>query len=147
MSAEKRFRVSGPRVMHETIDGEVILIALDTGTYYSLREAGADVWAGIEQGAAEGEILEALSRRYDASAEEMRPAVRSLLEQLQAEGLVDEAEGGPGGRVELPEAGNGRRPFSAPTLEKHTDMQDLILLDPVHEVDATGWPHAAPDAS
>jgi Coenzyme PQQ synthesis protein D (PqqD) len=133
--------------MHETIEGEVILIALDTGTYYSLRESGADVWAGIEQGAAEGEILEALAQRYDASPEEMRPAVGTLLAELEAEGLVEEAEGGPAGAVELPEAGNGSRPFSAPVLEKHTDMQDLILIDPVHEVDARGWPHAAPDAS
>jgi hypothetical protein len=147
MSAEKRFRVSSPRVMHETIEGEVILIALDTGTYYSLRETGAEVWEGIQQGAAEREILEALSQSYDASPEEMRPAVAELVEQLQAEGLIEEADGGPAGSVELPEAGNGRRPFSAPVLEKHTDMQDLILIDPVHEVDARGWPHAAPDAS
>src|SRR5205823_10884878 len=119
--AEKRFRVRSPRVMHETIEGEVILIALDTGTYYSLRETGADVWAGIEQGAAEGEILEALARRYDAAPEEMRPAVGALLAELRAEGLVEEAEGGPAGALELPEAGNGSRPFSAPVLEKHTD--------------------------
>jgi hypothetical protein len=35
-----------------------------------------------------------------------------------------------------------RRRFQAPRFEKHTDMQDLILLDPVHEVADTGWPHA-----
>ena len=33
-------------------------------------------------------------------------------------------------------------PFVPPTLEKYTDMQDLVLLDPVHEVDERGWPHA-----
>jgi hypothetical protein len=38
---------------------------------------------------------------------------------------------------------NGRIPFQAPALEKHSDMQDLILLDPVHEVGPRGWPHAA----
>jgi len=26
-------------------------------------------------------------------------------------------------------------------VEKYTDMQDLVLLDPVHEVDERGWPH------
>jgi hypothetical protein len=25
-------------------------------------------------------------------------------------------------------------------LNKYTDMQDLLLLDPIHEVDAAGWP-------
>jgi hypothetical protein len=44
-----------------------------------------------------------------------------------------------GGLVEAPPAGVS---FRAPRLEKHTDMQDLILLDPVHEVDPQrGWPH------
>ena len=35
--------------------------------------------------------------------------------------------------------------FEAPSLEKYTDMQDLVLLDPVHEVDQTGWPRQQPD--
>jgi Coenzyme PQQ synthesis protein D (PqqD) len=133
--------------MHETIEGEVILIALDTGTYYSLRETGAEVWEGIQQGAAQDEIVEALSRSYDGSSEELRSAVGELLEQLKDEGLVEEAESGPAAPIDLGEVRDGRRPFRAPVLEKHTDMQDLILLDPVHEVDARGWPHAAPDAS
>ena len=32
--------------------------------------------------------------------------------------------------------------FEAPILQKYTDMQDLLLLDPIHEVDEAGWPHA-----
>ena len=36
-----------------------------------------------------------------------------------------------------------RVPYVPPVLEKFTDMQDLILLDPVHEVSERGWPHAA----
>jgi hypothetical protein len=26
-------------------------------------------------------------------------------------------------------------------LQKFTDMQELLLLDPIHEVDERGWPH------
>jgi hypothetical protein len=29
-------------------------------------------------------------------------------------------------------------------LERYTDLADLILLDPVHDVSEAGWPHAAP---
>ena len=25
-------------------------------------------------------------------------------------------------------------------FERFTDMQDLLLLDPIHDVDETGWP-------
>ena len=37
--------------------------------------------------------------------------------------------------------------FVAPRLETFTDMQHLILLDPVHEVDeGQGWPIPRSDA-
>ena len=37
--------------------------------------------------------------------------------------------------------------FEAPILHKYTDMQDLLLLDPIHEVDEAGWPVARPAVS
>jgi Coenzyme PQQ synthesis protein D (PqqD) len=143
----KCFRVNSPNVIHETIDGEVILIDLKTGTYYSLREAGAAIWEAIDRGAGLDAIAGALEFRYEGSPDEMRDAVRELVGELEREGLIraeqvdgDSAAGQP---VFEPFAGV-RRPFQAPSLEKHTDMQDLILLDPVHEVGAEGWPHPAP---
>ena len=34
-----------------------------------------------------------------------------------------------------------RQPFSTPVLETYTDMQDLLTLDPIHDVDPQqGWP-------
>jgi hypothetical protein len=31
--------------------------------------------------------------------------------------------------------------WAEPVLDKYTDMQELLLLDPIHEVDDAGWPH------
>ena len=141
-----RFRVNSPNVIHETIEGEVILIDLETGTYYSLRHAGAAVWQAIEQGAGEDGIAAELRSRYDGSDEQIHDAVRRLLAELEREGLIraDEGEAAPAAPPSASDNGAGRLPFAAPVLEKHTDMQDLILLDPVHEVGAEGWPHPAP---
>jgi hypothetical protein len=141
-----RFRVNGPNVIHETIEGEVILIDLKTGTYYSLRDSGAAVWQAIEQGAGEDAIAAELQSRYEASDEQIRDAVRQLLAQLEGEGLIRADEGEADPAAAPPAAANGavRLPFAAPVIEKHTDMQDLILLDPVHEVGAEGWPRPAP---
>jgi hypothetical protein len=33
--------------------------------------------------------------------------------------------------------------FVEPALNKYTDMQELLLLDPVHEVSEAGWPSKA----
>jgi hypothetical protein len=141
----RRFRVKSPNVMHETIEGEVIVIDLDTGTYYSLRDASAEIWQAVEIGADEQAIADSLQVRYEASHEDIAAGVARLLDELAGEGLIEPAEEGTA-VPEQPAAAlqqtNGRVPFTEPVLEKHSDMQDLILLDPVHKVDARGWPHA-----
>jgi Coenzyme PQQ synthesis protein D (PqqD) len=141
-----RLRVNSPNVIHETIEGEVVLIDLKTGTYYSLRDTGAAVWQALQNGADADGIAAELRSRYDGSDEQIHEAVRQLLAELEREGLIRADEGAAASAVPPSASDNGaaRLPFSAPVLEKHTDMQDLILLDPVHEVGAEGWPHPAP---
>jgi hypothetical protein len=145
-----RHRVNSPRVMHETIDDEVIVIDLTSGSYYSLRAAGAEIWHAVEHGLAEDQIAEALEARYDGGPAEIGDAVSRLLRELTDEGLIESSNGAGGALpAELSPSARNDRPrerFQPPVLEKHTDMQDLILLDPVHEVDARGWPHAQADA-
>lgn len=138
-----RYRVNSPQVINETIDGEAIMINLATGAYYSLDRVGGDVWTILEQGAAPDDVVTALQAKYDGSTDEMSTGVRTLLDQLAAEELIVEADDA-GGAVPSLEAEGDKVPFSPPRLDKFTDMQDLILLDPVHEVDSRGWPHAAP---
>jgi hypothetical protein len=36
--------------------------------------------------------------------------------------------------------------WEAPKLTVYEDMQDLLLLDPIHDVDETGWPARKQDA-
>jgi hypothetical protein len=140
----RRFRVKSPNVMHETIEGEVIVIDLTTGSYYSLREAAAEIWHSIEQGTDEAGIDEVLQERYEAPPEEIVAAIGRFLDELAGEGLIEPSDGAsaaPSAPAAPPQQVNGRVPFVAPLLEKHSDMQDLILLDPVHEVGPQGWPH------
>jgi hypothetical protein len=144
------YRVNSPRVMHETIDDEVIVVDLSTGSYFSLRAAGAAVWHALDGGLSEEEISDALIARYDGAPEEIATAVAGLLRELTDEGLIVSANGTEEARamaVSLAaQESEPRERFQPPVLEKHTDMQDLILLDPVHEVGAQGWPQAQGDA-
>jgi Coenzyme PQQ synthesis protein D (PqqD) len=142
-----RHRVNSPNVIHETIEGEVILIDLKTGTYYSLRGVGAAIWQGIVAGADGEQIADELRRRYDASEDQTADAVKSLIAELERESLI-RADDGLGDAAQVPIFENGAGPplpFEPPSLEKHSDMQDLILLDPVHEVGAEGWPQPKPE--
>jgi hypothetical protein len=137
-----RYRINSPQVINETIDGEAIMINLATGSYYSLDRVGGDVWALLEASLPVDDIVSRLGRRYDADEDDIRRGVDHLLQRLAAEELVVPCDDGDLDRTASSEPVVAERaPFHAPRLEKFTDMQDLILLDPVHEVDSRGWPH------
>jgi hypothetical protein len=145
MAADMRFGPNTGQVISEVIDGEAVMINLTTGNYYSLNPVGVAVWEAVTGGASVDEAVDVLASRYEGSRDEITAAVESLLDELRREELVVPAEGGrPRTAVPTGEA-EARKPFELPRLEKHTDMQDLILLDPVHEVGDQGWPHVKTD--
>jgi Coenzyme PQQ synthesis protein D (PqqD) len=140
--SELRYRVNYPQVINETIDGEAIMINLATGNYYSLDRVGGEVWALVEASLPLDDLVAELGRRYAAPDHVIRQGVDDLLDRLSREELVvPGAEDEPVLAAPLEPPPAVRAPYKAPTLQKFTDMQDLILLDPVHEVDSRGWPH------
>ena len=78
------------------------------------------------------------------AAGEAHRVVGHVLHELEDERLV-ELDGGPmpgrNGASCGPTAGAGSG--ALPRLRKYTDMQDLLLLDPIHEIDQSGWPNSA----
>lgn len=137
---------TNPQAMHETIDGETIVIDLSTGTYYSLRGTGSEIWNAIVTGASRQTIVETLEGSYVASPGEIASATEAFLSELEAEKLIAQGNGAGPGAEPSPTPSATRSAFEAPKLEKYEDMQDIILLDPVHMVDDQGWPHPAPAA-
>jgi hypothetical protein len=127
-----------PAVVSEAIDGEVIVIHLERGSYFSLRDTAAELWELVEQGCASETIVEAMSARYSsARADEVAREATRFLGELKEEGLVVDADGA---AVEAPDLGSASADFAPPQLEKYTDLQDLIMMDPIHEVEPEGWP-------
>ena len=143
-----RFALSGT-VLHDTIDDEVIVIDLTTGTYYSLRGTAAEVWGLLQRspGMTHEELAQAVVVRYQTNGHDVEAAMTQFLGQLHAEGLVSEVPASPAtpAVAAMVEPSTTPAPeFVAPVLEKYTDMQDLVLIDPVHDVSEAGWPHTAP---
>jgi len=144
-----RLKINEPTIVHENIDGETVILNLDSGNYYSVVDAGADIWGYIEKGAPVSEILPLIRENYACTGNE-EDAVNSFLDNLQQEGLVIAADNKMNASLlsqnwkEQIKAREIKTDFIAPVLSKYTDMQDLLLLDPIHEVDATGWPTVKP---
>lgn len=150
MTLSDRFAVH-PKIVSEIIDGEVIILNLDRGRYYSLTLAGTDTWSAIGRAASGEEIVAELLERYDGDRNDVERAVSALIAELSQEELIvplpagaaaPASDGAP--RLDGP---SGDRPaFQAPALQTYTDMEALLLLDPIHEVDESGWPHQAAPA-
>lgn len=130
-------------MIHETFDDEVVIVDLESGVYYSTDAIAADIWSMILAGSSFEELVEALLTRYTGEPALIQSHTVAFLDRLLAARLIEPTDGPSAGTAALGESGLPRRVFSEPRLEPYTDMQDLLLLDPIHEVDETGWPAAA----
>ena len=144
--SEHTYRVNKPAVSAESFDNEVIIIHFETGNYYSLDAFGTRIWQGLEAGTNRESILRHIAKQFGMKRETAAMQLDRLMEQLLAEDLVRETDETPepwdppfsGEPMEVPE--------SAGTLLKFDDMKELLLLDPIHDVDEAGWPHTRPES-
>jgi hypothetical protein len=138
-----RLRTNSPPVVHETVEGETIVVNLATGSYYDLNATGGYIFGSFEGGSSVAEVADALATGCGADSGVVEAAVQEFAARLLEEELIVPAVNGHGaasvsfGGFEMPDQ------FAEPVLNKYTDMQELLLLDPVHEVSEAGWPSKA----
>ncbi|MEO9965295.1 MAG: PqqD family protein [Reichenbachiella sp.] len=125
-----------PTVSSELFEDEAVIVNLENGNYYSYSGSGIDIWKFLKEGIDRPALNKIFTEKYNfesTAAEEFD----KMVDELLTEGLLIEQEGAatkPANVTFRHEA------FVTPALNKFTDMQDLLLLDPIHDVDATGWP-------
>lgn len=146
MDFDTRFKINAPKVIHETIDGEAIILNLDSGNYYSMDRAGNDIWGLIVKGANAGSIIEWVDKHYDTNGADVSNVLPQLIDQLIDEGIIipdQENSAVSITETDVPYASEHteRMSFVMPVLNKYSDMEELLLLDPIHEVDEMGWPN------
>ncbi len=135
------YRVNSQDIMHETIDGEVVIVNLDSGAYYAFDGSGEYIWDRLSRdGASQEQLVAELQPRFRTPARDIIEGVENFLAQLLDEALIVVAQDGgaaaPATAFDAPAA-----EFVAPKLSKYTDMEALLLADPIHEVEPAGWPN------
>lgn len=152
MSELTHVRINAPQIVHETIDGEVVIVNFGNGTYYSLVDTGGVVWQSIEAGLGIEGITDELLRRYSADRSEVERGVRELIAEMIKEEIVlpggadAAASANPSAPLQS-DPSERRTDFAQPVLQRYTDMEGLLLIDPIHEVADSGWPNRKPDLS
>ena len=138
--APRRYALNAPPNVGEIIEGEVMVINLDSGVYYSITGAGAAAWPMLLGGATAREIGNALARHYGIDAVTAERDVDAFVERLVGEEILRPlADGAAAAGVAVPED-VATAPYSGFGFERFEDMQALLVIDPVHEVGDFGWP-------
>lgn len=142
-SDEQYFECNTPSVIYERFEDETILINLDAGHYYSIDPLGAAIWQLLNRPLPLDRVVEIVSARYASSGASVGEAVRDFVARMRDEGLIRVRRQPPPESVsDVPSLELGAT-FSPPVLAKYDDMQEMLLLDPVHDVAEAGWPAAA----
>jgi hypothetical protein len=131
-------RPNRPTVICEVFEDEVVAINLETGAYFGMSDIAREVWRLAESEMPLDDIIAHLAERYSKEPERIAADLASFTSSLLEHGLVVEAPAdgsAPAARFTGP-AGS----WEAPKLAVYEDMKDLLLLDPIHDVDETGWP-------
>jgi hypothetical protein len=138
------YRVNEPDVIHQLFDREVVVVDLRNGSYYSLSESGGTAWLAFGSGGAlVDDVATLLTTLYAIPPDVSARDLRAFINELTARDLIVACPSA-ASFVDTAPAATPAATYSPPELRSYNDLQELFLLDPVHEVDATvGWPHAA----
>lgn len=127
-----------PEIASEIFDGELVIANYQSGLYYSISVEGSWIWQGLAHGLTAPQIAQWLSGHFGSQAAELQALVEDFISRLALEGLVRAAPEADTLLAELPPLTGSL--FSQPAIERFDDLQQLLLLDPVHDVDLAGWP-------
>ena len=112
---------------------EAVVVQLRTGAYYALDPTATALWTRLWQGNTLGEAMD------DPADGEQLTRVLTLVRYLVQEELLQFGAVVPELTLEVGDV------FRCDGIEKFTDMADLLVLDPIHDIDldGDGWPTVA----
>ena len=81
MTLEARY-VARSDVVDCDIGGDRALLHLETNSYFTLNVTGAAVWLALAEPCSIAEIVAIVTDRFDVTAEDCRPDVEALINQM-----------------------------------------------------------------
>ena len=84
---QERFVVN-PSVVFRELDGETVLLHLDSGVYFGLDAVGTRVWALLLEHGTTGPVCAQMEREYEVEHDELERDVHRLVRELHQKGLI-----------------------------------------------------------
>lgn len=77
-----------PGLAEARVDGDLVALHIENGTYYSFNETAARIWALLDHPKSVSELCTALAVEFDIDAQTCAREVLLLLRDLEKDGLV-----------------------------------------------------------
>ncbi|MGX5848716.1 PqqD family protein [Mesorhizobium sp. PL10] len=134
---QRVYAVASKDIVFESFDGEAVVLDLSNGKYFGFSDSGSRVWQALSSGVAAQSLVEASA---GGAATIGMADLDGFIARLVDFGLLVPAE-----TPEQPlssdlaaELAATREPLK---VDVHDDLADLIIVDPIHEVEEPlGWP-------
>lgn len=143
---QAKIRINAPHVVHDTIEGETILINLKNGNYYSFDKYGSFIWEILEKNGDPEILAIVISDIFNLEKEKTKSEIDIFISDLLMENLLvpENPDAVPVNSINRDEMEKLVRVriegFNTPVISKYSDMRDALMLDPIHDVDEKGWP-------
>ena len=139
MEANSRYTLFDRNIINDVFGEEVVLVNLETGVYFSLRTSATQIWIRLQQNYSVDEIVADLELLYEVNHDELVSQIHAFIQQLIDRQLIRLSESTEKQSIIMSQD-QQKTSFASPVLEIFSDMQEILLLDPVHDVDKAGWP-------
>jgi len=132
------YKLNEEKMFFDVAENQAIVINFTSGIYYGTSTLGSVVLERLLKGNAPEEILKAL-KELDGCPETMEKELTDFIEKLKEAEILISGETQEGG--EEPISQDALADGFELEVDAFSEVQDLILADPVHDVDVEqGWP-------
>jgi len=131
------YKLNEEKMFYDMAEGQAIVINFTTGMYYGTSSLGSAVLDAVIAGASEESILTAIQALPGCPAD-MENQLQDFFAKLVEKEVIVACEGS--GAPCTIDAAALQDGFVL-SVDEFAEVQDLILADPVHDVDVEqGWP-------
>lgn len=79
------------KIVWREVDGEAVILNVDSSHYYTLNETGTRIWKMLKSGDSVSDIAALLSDEYGVSESKVKNDVNKLIDSLKNEKIVQNA--------------------------------------------------------
>jgi len=137
------YKINFPRIALETIDDETIIIDFETGLYFTAKDEASLILMLIYENYNKEQIIDYIESNYTCN-NTIYYLIDNFINLIESHNIIIKTDKNSIAEIKNVSNLNSKpiiKTFNTPTLQIFSDMKDMLLLDPIHDVKNEGWPN------